>query len=99
MQPVGYDRLFGGGLAVLSYIQDITQGIINYRHSFFPHLSHLSVHTIFTLKSLTTSYICMRISQGQNKMVCVAPPTQGTWRSNDYVSAVRLVDLVLLWSG
>ena len=22
----------------------------------------------------------------------VAPPTQGTWRSNDYVSAVRLVD-------
>ncbi len=22
----------------------------------------------------------------------VAPPTQGTWRSNDYVSAFRLVD-------
>ncbi len=30
----------------------------------------------------------------------VAPPTQGTWRSNDYVSAVRLVDaLFVLWSG
>ena len=25
--------------------------------------------------------------------VCVAPPTQGTWRSNDYVSAIRLVDI------
>ncbi len=22
----------------------------------------------------------------------VAPPTQGTWRSNDYISAVRLVE-------
>ena len=22
----------------------------------------------------------------------MAPPTQGTWRSNDYVNAVRLVD-------
>ncbi len=22
----------------------------------------------------------------------MAPPTQGTWRSNDYVSAFRLVD-------
>ena len=22
----------------------------------------------------------------------MAPPTQGTWRSNDYVSAVRLVE-------
>ena len=35
---------------------------------------------------------------GKNKLVAhymfefVAPPTQGTWRSNDYVSAVRLVD-------
>ena len=25
----------------------------------------------------------------------VAPPIQGTWRSNDYVSAVRLVDIVV----
>ena len=25
-------------------------------------------------------------------MTIVAPPTQGTWRSNDYVSAFRLVD-------
>ncbi len=25
----------------------------------------------------------------------VAPPTQGTWRSNGYVSAVRLVDYIL----
>ena len=25
-------------------------------------------------------------------IVNVAPPTQGTWRSNDYVSAFRLVD-------
>ena len=24
--------------------------------------------------------------------VSVAPPTQGTWRSNDYVNALRLVD-------
>ena len=60
MQPVGYDRPFGGGLAVLSYIQDITQGIIKYRHSFSSHLSHLSVHTIFTLKFLTTSWYCSR---------------------------------------
>ena len=31
----------------------------------------------------------------------VAPPTQGTWRSNDYVSAVRLVDIVssMEWVG
>ena len=27
----------------------------------------------------------------------VAPPTQGTWRSNDYVSAVRLVDAWLFY--
>ena len=26
----------------------------------------------------------------------VAPPTQGTWRSNDYVNAVRLVDMCML---
>ena len=26
----------------------------------------------------------------------VAPPTQGTWRSNDYVNAVRLVDMVVI---
>ncbi len=32
---------------------------------------------------------------------CVAPPTQGTWRSDDYVSAFRLVDawLFLNWVG
>ena len=24
--------------------------------------------------------------------ITVAPPTQGTWRSNDYVNALRLVD-------
>ena len=31
----------------------------------------------------------------------VAPPTQGTWRSNGYVNALRLVDygFVHLWSG
>ncbi len=28
----------------------------------------------------------------QNGIESVAPPTQGTWRSNDYISAVRLVD-------
>lgn len=27
----------------------------------------------------------------------VAPPTQGIWRSNDYVSAVRLVECKLLF--
>ena len=27
----------------------------------------------------------------------MAPPTQGTWRSNDYVSAVRLVDSSILY--
>ncbi len=34
-------------------------------------------------------------------MVIVAPPTQGTWRSNDYVSVVRLVDIVssMEWVG
>ena len=32
--------------------------------------------------------------------VTVAPPTQGTWRSNDYVSAVRLVDACSMeWVG
>ncbi len=32
-------------------------------------------------------------------LASVAPPTQGTWCSNDYVSAVRLVDaFVVLWS-
>ena len=30
--------------------------------------------------------------------VYVAPPTQGTWRSNDYVSAVRLVECKMLFS-
>ena len=29
--------------------------------------------------------------------VFVAPPTQDTWRSNDYVSAVRLVDAWLFY--
>ena len=31
----------------------------------------------------------------------MTPPTQGTWRSNDYVSAVRwwMLDSILLWSG
>ncbi len=30
----------------------------------------------------------------------MAPPTQGTWRSHDYVSAVRLVDIVSMeWVG
>ena len=30
----------------------------------------------------------------------VAPPTQGTWRSNDYVNAVRLVDdFSMEWVG
>ena len=28
-----------------------------------------------------------------NTMTSVAPLTQGTWRSNDYVSAFRLVDI------
>ena len=34
------------------------------------------------------------------RMASVAPPTQGTWRSDDYVSAFRLVDMVVrfLWS-
>ena len=27
----------------------------------------------------------------------VAPPNQSTWRSNDYVSAVRLVDALLFY--
>ena len=27
-----------------------------------------------------------------HNFIIVAPPTQGTWHSNDYVSAVRLVD-------
>ncbi len=33
--------------------------------------------------------------------ISVAPPTQGTWRSDDYVSAFRLVDawLFLNWVG
>ncbi len=46
----------------------------------------------------------------QDRLISVAPPTQGTWRSNDYVSAVRLVDMVssrewvgeliiYIWSG
>ena len=30
----------------------------------------------------------------------VAPPTQGTWRSNDYVNALRLVNgFLILWTG
>ena len=29
----------------------------------------------------------------------VAPPTQGTWRSNDYVNALRLVDAWLFFYG
>ena len=32
------------------------------------------------------------------KIPSVAPPTQGTWRSNDYVNALRLVDAWLLFS-
>ncbi len=28
--------------------------------------------------------------------IIVAPPTQGTWHSNDYVSAVRLVEYKLV---
>ena len=30
-------------------------------------------------------------------MGIVAPPTQGTWRSNDYVNALRLVDGWLIY--
>ena len=29
----------------------------------------------------------------------MAPPTQGTWRSNDYVNALRLVDMVVCYSS
>ena len=35
------------------------------------------------------AYVC------DNQHLCwisLAPPTQGTWRSNDYVNALRLVD-------
>ena len=32
------------------------------------------------------------IASGSSVKEIVVPPTQGTWRSNDYVSAVRLVD-------
>ena len=26
----------------------------------------------------------------------MAPPTQGTWRSDDYVNAFRLVDMIVI---
>ncbi len=40
-------------------------------------------------------------SRAYQQMIRVAPPTQGTWRSNDYVSAVRFVDywLSMEWVG
>ncbi len=33
------------------------------------------------------------------KYITVAPPTQGTWRSNDYVSAFRLVDALFFYGA
>ena len=37
----------------------------------------------------TEGYIC---KETYTVVHIVAPPTQGTWRSNDYVNAVRLVN-------
>ena len=35
---------------------------------------------------------CLKQRTSISTAITVAPPTQGTWRSNDYVNAVRLVD-------
>ena len=36
------------------------------------------------------------VSGTEQALVTVAPPTQGTWRSDDYVNAFRLVDIVVI---
>ena len=45
------------------------------------------------------SFICSDSSVYSPVEQTVAPPTQGTWRSNDYVSAVRLVDYGWFYGG
>ena len=47
------------------------------------------IATVFTTNPVSTTSTA--------KYISVAPPTQGTWRSNDYVSAVRLVDAWLFY--
>ena len=47
-----------------------------------------------TAKSETKSDFDTPITVFIDSWEAVAPPTQGTWRSNDYVNALRLVDMV-----
>ena len=58
---------------------------------------NLTFRVLFLIITVVLTQICMTLnvviylSERRDKAT-VAPPTQGTWRSNDYVNAVRLVD-------
>ena len=52
---------------------------------------------VFLHHILSLHNISMKSDPDIMQNTCVAPPTQGTWRSNDYVSAFRLVDVVLFY--
>ena len=84
----------------LSWILTISHACPSWRcYCFCLIYEKISTIHIFYVSLLEQDYKEEAGVQEYDTNATVAPPTQGTWRSNNYVNALRLVDMVVRYSS